>query len=202
MHPSRQALSAASHLAIRCLEDDMNDSAEYLIVIVNLILGFAFGWPLARFLAHVRGEPSTTARLFIYLLAVYFIECAAFTASMSTSILSFSLAVLWGIILGRRLKDFRINLTQIKKIIVLFSIYSSLPAASLLTIPIATKLGGWSILSSEAGARFGIPAFLPWPLCTILGFCMLVSVVTVLLKILITTCLALYSIRRERPSLS
>ena len=35
--------------------------------------------------------------------------------------------------------------------------------------------------------RFGIPAFVPWPLNSILGFFGIISVTAVILKVLITT---------------
>jgi hypothetical protein len=38
---------------------------------------------------------------------------------------------------------------------------------------------------------------LPWPLCTILGFCLFVSVTTVVLKIFITSYLGIYLLRKE-----
>ncbi len=178
----------------------MNEPAEYVIVIVNLIAGFAFAWPLARVLAHARRKPSMTNRLFIYLLGIYFIECIAFAASMSTSIISFVLAFLWGILLGRWLIKSSADIPELNKSLFLFSLYSALPAASLLTVPISVKLGGWSILSSESGARFGIPTFLPWPLCTIVGFCIAVSAVTIALKVLITTNLAISFIKRKKQA--
>lgn len=79
----------------------------------------------------------------------------------------------------------------------MLAVYSSLPAASFLSVPVVTAVVGWSILSGDAGARFGIPSFVPWPLNTILGFCLAVTAVGVVAKVVVTTALALMVIHSD-----
>jgi len=64
-----------------------------------------------------------------------------------------------------------------------------------LSVPVVGALGGWPILSAEAGARFGIPGFLPWPLKTILDFCLVVGAVGAVVKVLLTAGVACFLIR-------
>jgi hypothetical protein len=71
-----------------------------------------------------------------------------------------------------------------------FALYSGLPAASFLSVPVLAALSGRHILSAEFGFQFGIPEFVPWPFNTILGFCGAVVLVTVVLKVVITTRIA------------
>jgi len=62
-----------------------------------------------------------------------------------------------------------------------------------------------SILSAGDGSRFGVPDFLPWPLNTILGFCVSVVLVAVIGKVVITTGIVQWmtevrrSVRKEEP---
>jgi len=106
---------------------------------------------------------------------------------MATSILSFILAVIWGLVLGRRLRGTAPPSQPQFATVRLFAFYSALPAASFITVPVSAAIGGWSVLNTTAGTAFGIPSFLPWPFSTILGFCLAVVVVTVTGKVLLTT---------------
>jgi len=54
-------------------------------------------------------------------------------------------------------------------------------------VPLFVWFAGWSITSAKAGADFGIPVLLPWPMNTILGFYAVLVSGAVVLKTLITT---------------
>jgi len=162
-------------------------SAEYTILAVNAIFAFGLGWPLAGRLAGEVDGLGGRGRSVILLIFIYVIESFAFAASMSTSILSILLAGLWGILLGRKLRRTRLHPGESRRIALLFSVYTCLPTASFLGIPIVMALGDWSVTTSAEGIRFGVPGFLPWPLNTILGFCTAVALVTAVLKVVITT---------------
>jgi hypothetical protein len=163
------------------------DAAEYFIVALNLVLGLGLGWPLARRFAGVTGQHSRRVGMFALLLIVYFSECVAFTASMGTNVAGIGLAFVWGVVLARWLRGRAAESRRVPKLVLLFALYTSLPAATLLSVPVMVALAGWSILSSEDGYRFGIPAFVPWPGNTILGFCVAVTTVAVVCKVAITT---------------
>jgi hypothetical protein len=163
------------------------DNAEYTILAVNLIFAFGFGWPLARRLSEALGGARGRHRFFLLLIFVYFLESIAFSASMGTNILGILLALLWGMLLSRRLRCSRNDAAESRRIALLFSCYTTLPAVSLLSVPLAMALRGWSILSQWHGLRFGVPGFLPWPLSTILSFCAAVALVAVICKVTITT---------------
>lgn len=177
------------------------ESAEYTIAAMNGVLAFGLGWPLAGHLAGEVDGLRGRRRTMILLVAVYLIESFAFAASMSTSILSILLAGLWGILLGRRLRRSRSDPGISRRIALLFSGYTALPAASFLSVPAMMALKGWSVVTSAEGIRFGVPRFLPWPLDTILGFCTAVALVTVVFKVVITSGLVrLTTDRKERTA--
>lgn len=175
---------------------------EYVILGLNLALGFGCAVPVARLFAGLQARPSRALWLYVFLIAVYFMESAAFSAGMATNVFSIALAFVWGLVLGCRLRGSESPRKDLMKAVLSFSLYSSLPAASFLVIPIVMGLGGWSILTPEAGHRFGIPAFVPWPANTILGFCAAVSLMAVVCKTLITTGVAMCLVRPRRDLLS
>jgi hypothetical protein len=162
------------------------DFAEYVLLIINLSLGLGFGLPLARRFARLQGKKPRLIVVFSLLILVYFIEAAAFAASMSTDVLSIILAFVWGVILAIWLRRIRLEKQNVLKLVFLFSLYSSLPAASFLCIPGVTAVSGWAVTSVHDGIRFGIPEFVPWPANTILGFCVVVATIAVVFKVVIT----------------
>jgi hypothetical protein len=170
------------------------DAAEAMMLALNVTLGISCGIPVARMLTRSGSVPYGTLKSLALLLLVYSIESIAFMASMGTSVLSMGLAVLWGILLGKKLRGSRIDKRQVSKMAAVFALYTSLPAASFLSVPVVAAVSGWSITSAEWGLRFGIPGFLPWPLNTILGFGVALSVVTVAFKVGATTALVKRSI--------
>ncbi len=155
------------------------DAGGIVIIAVNIGLALGCGWPLAAWFARFGDRAGGTWRSFAALLAVYVLEAAAFAASMGTDVLSVGLAVVWGVVLGVWLPRSRLARHEWSKLVRLSAFYTTLPAASFLSVPVVSGLGGWSVLSSEAGSSFGVPGFLPWPLDTILGFTVLVGALAV-----------------------
>ena len=174
------------------------DAAGFIIVGVNLALAFGCGWPIAVWFSRLHGMHANSLLALLVLLVVYLTEAVAFAAGMATDVLSIALAVVWGVLLGSWLPKSLVPRRHWRRIVAISALYSSLPAASFLTIPVISALGGWSILGAEVGARFGIPAFLPWPLNTILGFCVAVAGFAVVMKLTLTTTMAGHLIRRAR----
>lgn len=164
------------------------DSAGYILVIVNLLLGFGVALPVSRRFAVVTGRSGKFTKRYAILIGVYFIECVAFSAGMATDIFSIALAFVWGGILGHLVRRSQFPPRELIKTAFIFSLYTSLPALSFITVPIIVSVfGEWSILTAEAGLRFGIPDFFPWPMNTILGFCLVVALVPLVLKTFVTT---------------
>lgn len=161
-------------------------SVEWALVGLNVAAGFGCAVPLARHF-HTTGErPRKVLRCYVTLIGVYFIECVALVVGMGIPVFSVGLAVVWGIIIGLWMRRNRTPKPAAFKTSLYFSLYSSLPAASFMAVPVGVWLRGWHIVSAEQGARFGIPGFLPWPLTTILGFYGACAVGAVVLKTVVT----------------
>lgn len=158
------------------------------LAITNAVLAVGFGVPLARRLGR-SGRGRWSAVLWLAALGgIYLAEAAAFSASMGTNLLSFALAVVWGVVLRRKLaalppKDrFRSA--------VAFSLYTALPAISFASVLPHLVAGGWDLFSAEAGHEFGVPEFVPWPFCTVAGFLAALIGSAVIVKTAVTTALA------------
>lgn len=147
------------------------ESPEYALIVVNLIAGFGCAFPIAKLLSKVSGEPRWVFRYFAVLIGIYFVEGVAMVMAMGTPVFSVGLAFVWGVVFGLWLRA-RASRREALKTSLFLSLYSSLPAASFIVVPMAMWVSGWHILSAEEGVRFGIPALphLLWPLNTILGF--------------------------------
>lgn len=163
-------------------------SAELVLIIMNLIVGFGVAIPIAMFLKKTNTKPANFFLQLIILISIYFAECIAVVIGMGIPVFSIALAFVWGFVFSSWLRNRALN-RQVLKSSFFLSLYSSLPAASFIVVPILMWIGGWHILSAEEGARFGIPEFLylPWPLNTILGFYAALVIGAVVLKTLITT---------------
>lgn len=162
------------------------DSAEITIVIINLLLGTICAYPLAKYLMQLKEETSNFGKIYIVLLGVYFIECVAFSAGMATNIFTIGLSFLWGILFSNWVSRFDAAERKLIKAVLIFSLYTCLPAISSLSILLMMSLAGWSIFSSTAGLKFGIPAFVPWPANTIFGFFLIVALSALVFKTIIT----------------
>lgn len=142
---------------------------EVVLIALNLVLGLGCAVPLAPLLSRLGRGERPALRWFALLVSLYFIEGVALTMGMGIPVLNVGLAFIWALMLRRWLAR-GLPGRQALKTALWLSLYSSLPAASFLVIPVLVGIGGRPVLSAEAGAAFGIPAILPWPVSTILGF--------------------------------
>lgn len=142
---------------------------EVVLIAVNLVLGFACAAPLARLLRKVGRRERSALRWFALSVGLYFVEGVALIMGMGIPLLNVGLALIWALMLRRWLAPDLARRPALRTALWL-SLYSSLPAASFLVIPVLVGIGGRPVLSAEAGAAFGIPAAFPWPVSTILGF--------------------------------
>jgi hypothetical protein len=156
-----------------------------LLVVSNSALGLVFAVILSRRLSNLTDPPIRRMGSFVLIVGMYFLECLAFAAGMATQIFTIGLAFMWGIVLGRLLH----RQSPIPSL--LFSLwvvlYTCLPTITFgVLVPVAWALAGNSLINLEAGIRFGIPEWIPWPLGTVLGFALALVLGTVLLKSVIT----------------
>ena len=163
------------------------DYVEYVLVVVNLLAGFGFAFPMARVLAKVAGRPTKAFRYYTRLVGIYLLESIVLMMGMGIPVLNVGLAFVWGIVFGRWLRT-RSSRNEALRTSFWVALYSSLPAVSFILVPVMAWLGGWNILSTQDGPRFGIPEFfnlLP-PMNTILGFYVAVATGALVLKAVIT----------------
>jgi len=172
------------------------DPAEVALMVVNLLAGLGSAIPLAGMLAKTSGRTIEVSRWYAILVGAYFVECAAVVVGMGIPVFSMGLALVWGIVLGRWLRRFPEATREGARTALYLSLYSSLPAVSFIIVPVAAWFGGHAILSVEAGSRFGIPGFIPWPANTILGFYAACGLGALLFKTAVTTGEALWLIHR------
>ncbi len=161
-------------------------SPELILVVLNLALGLGCAVPIARLVGRLRSKPKKTLRYLVALVGLYLVESVALMMGMGIPVFSVMLAFVWGIVLGRSLRV-RVPAREALRLTFFISLYSSLPAGSFVIIPVLLWIGGDPILSREFATGFGIPAFFPWPLGTILGFYTACALGAVVLKTVITT---------------
>ena len=137
----------------------MVDRAELIVLIVNLILGFSCAFPLARRLSRLRHSRWDIVGSYLMLIFLYLIESIGFMAGMATNVPGILLAFAWGAILGSWIHRSGGTLKSAIRTAVFVSLFSSLPAVSLLSVPVVMWFSGWAIFSSDSGVRFGVPAF-------------------------------------------
>jgi hypothetical protein len=159
--------------------------AEYTILALNGVLALVFGWVLSGRFAELSGGKGRP-RWFLILLLVYFLESAAFAASMGTNFLGLALAFLWGSLLCLWQRRTHLGPAVTLRMAFRVALFTALPAVSFLSVPAVAALSGRPILSIQEGIDFGVPGFLPWPIATILGFCLTVVLVAVIGKAMIT----------------
>ena len=162
---------------------------EIALVIANLVAGVGCAIPLSKLLGGAGRERFSVFRCFAILLSIYLVESIAVAIGMGIPVFSVGLAFMWGIVFGMWLRN-HMSPPDVLKTSLLLSLYSSLPAASFLLVPVGMWISGRAILSVEEGIRFGIPEFphVLWPLTTILGFYATLVVGAVVLKVSITLC--------------
>jgi len=176
------------------------DLSELILVVLNLAVGTGCAVPIARLIGKVRNKPKKVLRYIVVLVGLYLVESVALIMGMGIPVFSVMLAFVWGIVLGLSLRV-RVPAREALRLTFFISLYSSLPAASFIIIPVLVWIGGDPILSREFATSFGIPAFFPWPLDTILGFYSACALGAVALKTVITTgAVSLLFHRGEKPA--
>jgi len=156
-----------------------------LLAVSNIALGLGLGLYLARKLASMTDPPIQRRGSLVLILGMYFLECLAFPVGMATQVFTIGLAFLWGIALGRWLH--RQSPIPSLHFSLWVAIYTCLPTITFgVLVPIAWTLAGNNPPTAEAGIRFGIPEWIPWPLGTVAGFAAALVLGTVLFKSVIT----------------
>jgi len=162
------------------------DPCELTLVLANLIVGTTCAVPLAAFMRKTSGSPRKPLFWVLAMLGVYLAESVALLFGMGIPVFTVGLAFVWGIVFGRWMLK-RMDTRSALKTSVLLSLYSSLPSASFILVPIMLAMAGRNVLSAAQGQEFGIPAAFPLGLNTILGFYAACAGGALLLKTLITT---------------
>ena len=163
------------------------DPAGWILITINLLAGLGCAIPISALLKSISREQGRRSRYFVILVAIYFAESVAIAMGMGIPVFSVGLAFVWGVVFGLWLRS-RGSPRDVLRASLFLSLYTSLPAASFISIPVMVWAGGGDVLSAAEGARFGIPGFLhlPWPLNTILGFYAALVVGAVVSKSVIT----------------
>jgi hypothetical protein len=135
-------------------------------------------------------------------VGIYFLECIAFTWGMCTQVFTIALSFVWGAVFGLWLR----NTAPANKVIktgFFVALYGCLPTISFCVLIVSFWIiGGKDLLSVEQAYQFGIPGFVPWPLNTILGFCVALSAGTIILKTAFTTLIVSLIVKAPANSLS
>jgi len=174
------------------LPEDIDMSETLLILALaalNLFAGVATAIPIAKRLRLER--PARFLWCYAACLGIYLTECVAFAMGMATQVCTLMLAIGVGAVLGAWLPH-STPLARVCRLGSFLGGYGSLPTVTFsLLIGVAWMWNGGPMLSAEAGHQFGIPDFVPWPLNTILGFCVALGLGTVVLKCVLTALAAL-----------
>ncbi|MBE3144199.1 MAG: hypothetical protein IMZ61_09790 [Planctomycetes bacterium] len=171
------------------------------LALTNLVGSLILGGFLAIGFSRLTQKQNRFFRYFALSLGLYFLECVAFAWGMCTQIWSLVLSIEWGILFGMWLKGLAPQ-KQIIRQMLFVSLYGCLPAVSFAAILlIVWIISGNGLLNIEQARRFGIPDFVPWPLNTIMGFCVALAAGTIILKTFITTGIVALIVRdKESPS--
>jgi hypothetical protein len=178
---------------------------EYIVIALitmNLAAGFGCAIPIANKLRKVTGRTEKFLRYFAMLVGIYFVECVAFPAGMCTQAFTVALGFVWAVIFSLWLRSIA-PAKEILKTAFFVSLYGCLPTFSFAILLVtAWVISGNSLLNVEQAYKFGIPQFVPWPFNTVLGFCVGLTIGTILLKTAITTGTVSILIRRgQNPTM-
>jgi hypothetical protein len=171
------------------------------LAITNLAGGVILGIILAIGFARLTKKPERFIRYIALSAGLYFLECVAFAWGMGTQIWSLALSIEWGILFGLWLKGLAPQ-KQIIRQMIYVSLYGCFPAVSFAVVSlIVWVICGNGLLNVEQARNgFGIPDFVPWPLNTVLGFCIALAAGTIILKTSITTGIVALIVRdKENP---
>jgi len=165
----------------------MLEPVNVTMVVLNLALGFGGAVLIARHMRKALDGRRRRLVLYAALIGAYFVESVAFAAGMGTNVFTIGMAFVWGVVLGMLFRKQEKEPLSILKATFAFSLYTCLPALSLLAVPCLLACCGWSVLSVEGGRNLGVPEFVPWPLNTVLGFSLAVALSPLVFKTAITT---------------
>ncbi len=156
------------------------------LVLTNLVGGIVLGVFLAIGFTRLT-QQNRFLKYLVLSLGLYFLECVAFAWGMCTQLFSILLSIEWGILFGLWLKGIAPQ-KQIIRQMLFVSLYGCLPAVSFAVILfVVWVISGNRPLNVEQAYKFGIPDFVPWPLNTVLGFCVALAAGTIILKTVFTT---------------
>jgi hypothetical protein len=153
----------------------------------NLVGGSVFAVFLAIGFARLTEKKNRFLRHLAMLLGLYFLECVAFTWGMCTQVFTIALSFIWAVLFGLWLKGLAPS-GKIVRQMLFVSLYGCLPTISFaILLAIIWAIGGNDLLNTQQAANFGIPDFVPWPINTMLGFCIALATGTIILKTTVTT---------------
>ena len=157
------------------------------LLLTNLIGGIVSGVFIAIGFRRLTQKQNLFFKYLMLSLGLYLFECIAFAWGMCTQIFSIILSIEWGILFGLWLKGIAPQ-KQIIRQMLFVSLYGCMPAISFAALLLVIWIiSGNGLLNAEQAYKFGIPDFVPWPLNTILGFCVALAAGTIILKTFITT---------------
>jgi hypothetical protein len=170
------------------------DSTETTILLAltatNLAGGSVFAVFLARGFGRLTGNKNRFLRYVAMMLGLYFLECVAFTWGMCTQVFTIGLSFVWAVLFGLWLKGLA-PAGKIVRQMLFVSLYGCLPTVSFAAVLfIVWVIAGNGLMNVEQAYQFGIPDFVPWPLNTMLGFCIALAAGTIILKTAFTTGIA------------
>jgi len=158
-----------------------------ILAATNLAGGSVFAVFLAMGFGRLTRKKNRFLRYLVMMLGLYFLECVAFTWGMCTQVFTIALSFIWAVLFGLWLR----GIAPVKKIIktcLFVALYGCLPTVSFAAIlSVVWAIGGKGLLNVEQAYQFGIPDFVPWPLNTMLGFCIALATGTIILKTTVTT---------------
>ncbi|MGA2093287.1 MAG: hypothetical protein ABSH16_07785 [Sedimentisphaerales bacterium] len=158
------------------------NSFVIVLIMVNLVAGFSLAVPLANRFREITARQSRFLKFYVLMLGLYFVEGVAFGAGMCTQVFTIGLSFVWGPIFGLRLKGLAPKKSIIRQVLII-SLYGCIPTVSFAVLITAFwVISGNGLLNVEQASSFGIPDFLPFPLNTVIGFCVALAAGTIILK--------------------
>ena len=160
------------------------------LAVTNLAGGSVFAVFLAKGLTRLTEKRNHSLRYLVMMLGLYFLECIAFAMGMCTQVFTIAISLVWGILFSLWLRNI-VPAGKIIKTCLFIALYGCLPTVSFAALLlIIWAIAGNGFLNVEQAYKFGIPDFIPWPLNTMLGFCIALSAGTIILKTSFTTGIA------------
>jgi len=170
------------------------DWAVVALAVANAAVGMGLSIPVLKVVRAAQEEKASILRGAAGLVGIYVAECLLLGMGMTVPLFNVPAAFLWGWRLGRRVPRWG---REARRAAIEMGIYTSLPAVSIIMIPILAWYSGWDVFTVEGSRNFGVPASFPWPTNTILGFYACAGMGALVLKVLITSVTAGFLVRRR-----